>query len=71
VKVFKVTFGDTDPCGLNCFKPYEDALIASNASDVRIRAPMISSPPQFSGLVLFQGDHHRAYATMSETLNAL
>ncbi|KAF1924752.1 PLP-dependent transferase [Didymella exigua CBS 183.55] len=44
VKFVPVSFGDTDPCGIDCATAYEAALLKSNAEGTKIRALMLCHP---------------------------
>lgn len=44
VKVVPVPFGETDPCGVECAKKYEEALLKSNAEGVKVRGLMLCHP---------------------------
>ena len=44
VKVVPVSFGDVDPCGVNCVAAYEEALLASNEAGVKVRALALCHP---------------------------
>jgi aspartate/methionine/tyrosine aminotransferase len=44
VKVVPVAFGTVDPCGLDCVQKYEDELLRSNETGVKIKALMLCHP---------------------------
>ena len=44
VKVVPVAFGDVDPCGVDCVRKYEEALMASNEAGVKVKALMLCHP---------------------------